>query len=158
MTVGSHSAPATVSRIVALLVAGLALAGCGQHAPTDGKSSPAASSADANAALLAPKPASAATIAANRKVRESLPFSDQQDFEDAKRGLIDAPATLTIKNDKGEVVWDFESYKQPFARIQLGEVTLEKAVEAGDVKVDGNEQAIRDFFGMLDASASGSTS
>jgi alkyl sulfatase BDS1-like metallo-beta-lactamase superfamily hydrolase len=62
--------------------------------------------------LLAPKPASAATIAANRKVLESLPFNDRQDFEDAKRGLIEAPATLTIRNAKGNVVWDLEAYKK----------------------------------------------
>ena len=36
----------------------------------------------------------------------------KQDFEDAKRGLIDSPPTLTIKNDKGDVVWDLESYKK----------------------------------------------
>jgi alkyl sulfatase BDS1-like metallo-beta-lactamase superfamily hydrolase len=65
--------------------------------------------------LLEPKPASAATNAANKKLLESLPFSDRQDLEDAQRGLIDAPATLTIKNEKGAVVWDLESYKQYIA-------------------------------------------
>jgi alkyl sulfatase BDS1-like metallo-beta-lactamase superfamily hydrolase len=59
-----------------------------------------------------PKPATAATIAANKALAETLNFDDKQDFEDATRGLIDAPATLTIKNDKGDVVWDLETYKQ----------------------------------------------
>jgi alkyl sulfatase BDS1-like metallo-beta-lactamase superfamily hydrolase len=63
-------------------------------------------------AQTAPKPATAATIAANKALADSLPFSDKQDFADAEKGLIDRPATLTIKNDKGDVVWDLESYKQ----------------------------------------------
>ncbi|NQV61558.1 MAG: hypothetical protein HQ502_17965, partial [Alphaproteobacteria bacterium] len=36
----------------------------------------------------APKPASAATQAAQRAVLEQLPFSDQGDFEQAQRGFI----------------------------------------------------------------------
>ncbi len=59
-----------------------------------------------------PKPASDATKAANKAVRDYLNFNDKQDFEDAKRGLVDAPPTLTIKNAKGDVVWDLESYKK----------------------------------------------
>jgi alkyl sulfatase BDS1-like metallo-beta-lactamase superfamily hydrolase len=63
------------------------------------------------AAQTQPKAATAATIAANKAVQDYLNFADKQDFEDAKRGLIDAPETLTIKDDKGNVVWDMESYK-----------------------------------------------
>lgn len=59
----------------------------------------------------APKPATAATRAANQAVLNELNFNDKQDFEDAQRGFIDAPATLTIKDAKGNVVWDLESYK-----------------------------------------------
>ena len=60
----------------------------------------------------APKPATEVTKAANQAVQEYLNFNDKQDFEDAQRGFIDKPATLTIKNAKGDVVWDLESYKQ----------------------------------------------
>src|SRR5688572_19717526 len=60
----------------------------------------------------APKPATAATKAANQAVQEYLNFDDKQDFEDAQRGFIDRPATLTIKDANGNVVWDLESYKQ----------------------------------------------
>jgi alkyl sulfatase BDS1-like metallo-beta-lactamase superfamily hydrolase len=60
----------------------------------------------------APKPATDATKAANKAVLDYLNFNDKQDFEDAKRGLVDAPATLTVKNAKGDVVWDLESYKK----------------------------------------------
>jgi alkyl sulfatase BDS1-like metallo-beta-lactamase superfamily hydrolase len=86
--------------------------GCAERrsAETDGADATARIGDDPR--LLAPKPATAATVAANRKVLESLPFNDRQDYEDARRGLIDAPAPLTIRNAKGDVVWDLESYKQ----------------------------------------------
>jgi alkyl sulfatase BDS1-like metallo-beta-lactamase superfamily hydrolase len=58
------------------------------------------------------KPASAATKAANQKVLQTLPFSDKADFEDAQRGLIARPDTLTIRDAKGNPVWDLESYKK----------------------------------------------
>jgi hypothetical protein len=51
------------------------------------------------------------TKAANAAVLKSLPFADEADFEDARRGLIAKPETLTIRNAKGDVVWDLESYK-----------------------------------------------
>jgi alkyl sulfatase BDS1-like metallo-beta-lactamase superfamily hydrolase len=57
------------------------------------------------------KPATEATRRANAAVARSLDFTDRQDFEDAEHGLIARPDTLTIKNDKGRVVWDMESYK-----------------------------------------------
>ncbi len=58
-----------------------------------------------------PKPASEATKAANRDLQQRLNFNDRDDFENATRGLIDKPDTLTIKGDTGNVVWDMEAYK-----------------------------------------------
>jgi len=58
-----------------------------------------------------PKPATETTKAANKAVQDYLNFNDKQDFEDAQRGLIDQPPTLTIKNANGDVVWDLETYK-----------------------------------------------
>ena len=58
-----------------------------------------------------PKPATEATKAANEAVLKSLPFGNKSDFEDAERGLIARPEHLTIKSDKGDVVWDMEQYK-----------------------------------------------
>ncbi|MDG1581777.1 alkyl sulfatase dimerization domain-containing protein [Pseudomonas sp. GOM6] len=58
------------------------------------------------------KPASAATVAANQAVLEQLPFADKRDFEDAQRGFIAKPDTLTLKDASGKVVWDLESYKR----------------------------------------------
>jgi len=65
----------------------------------------------AQPAPVSPKAASAATKAANQQV-QTLPFSDKSDFDDAKRGLMGAPETLTINNAAGTVVWDLESYKK----------------------------------------------
>lgn len=59
-----------------------------------------------------PKPATEATKAANRAVQQYLNFNDRADFEDATRGLIAKPDTLTIRNAKGDVVWDLEAYKK----------------------------------------------
>lgn len=63
-------------------------------------------------ALIPPKPATPATQAANAKVLAELPFNDTSDFDDAQRGLIAKPDTLTIRNARGDVVWDLESYKK----------------------------------------------
>ncbi|QTG94583.1 MBL fold metallo-hydrolase, partial [Vibrio fluvialis] len=38
--------------------------------------------------------------------------SDKKDFENAQKGLIAKQDVVTIKNDKGDVVWDLEQYKQ----------------------------------------------
>ena len=57
------------------------------------------------------EPASEATRRANAQVMEQLPFSDRQDFENAARGLLRKPDTLTIKDASGKVVWDLETYK-----------------------------------------------
>ncbi|ELL7085653.1 alkyl/aryl-sulfatase [Vibrio fluvialis] len=59
-----------------------------------------------------PKPATQATIDANNAVKQSLTFSDKKDFENAQKGLIAKQDVVTIKNDKGDVVWDLEQYKQ----------------------------------------------
>ncbi|MBL4238463.1 alkyl/aryl-sulfatase [Vibrio fluvialis] len=59
-----------------------------------------------------PKPATQATIDANNAVKQSLPFSDKKDFENAQKGLIAKQDVVTIKNEKGDVVWDLEQYKK----------------------------------------------
>lgn len=58
-----------------------------------------------------PKPASEATKKHNAELKAYLNFGDTQDFEDAKKGLIARPEKLTIKDEKGNVVWDLEQYK-----------------------------------------------
>ena len=58
-----------------------------------------------------PKDASSFTKEKNAQVLKDLPFSDTQDFTDAKKGFIATTPELIIKNDKGEVVWDMKSYE-----------------------------------------------
>src|SRR5262249_27853796 len=72
---------------------------------------PQQASAPATPAPTQPKPATEATKAANRAIQQYLDFSNREDFENATRGLIGRPETLTIKGSKGNVVWDMESYK-----------------------------------------------
>ncbi|MDG9924299.1 MULTISPECIES: alkyl sulfatase dimerization domain-containing protein [unclassified Pseudomonas] len=72
-------------------------------------------SAIAQASPAPTQPASAATQLANQAVLNQLPFADKQDFENAQRGFIAKPETLTIKDANGKVVWDLESYKQYIA-------------------------------------------
>ncbi|MCW3171884.1 alkyl/aryl-sulfatase [Shewanella subflava] len=62
-------------------------------------------------AATQPKPATDHTKQANNAVLKALPFNDKQDFENAKRGFIAKPDVVTIKDDKGNVVWDLEQYK-----------------------------------------------
>ncbi|MFJ8253462.1 alkyl/aryl-sulfatase [Streptomyces sp. NPDC094466] len=57
-----------------------------------------------------PKAASP-TVARNQQVlRDSLPFADVQDFEDARRGLIARRRPNAVTADDGTVVWDNDSY------------------------------------------------
>ncbi len=58
------------------------------------------------------KPASEFTKQANQAVLQELPFNDKQDFADAQKGLIAKQDVVTIKDAKGNVVWDLEAYKK----------------------------------------------
>jgi linear primary-alkylsulfatase len=50
------------------------------------------------------------TIQLQKELRQSLPFDDQQDIEEAKRGFIAAPPYRQIKAEKGHVAWDIGKY------------------------------------------------
>ncbi len=50
------------------------------------------------------------TIEVQRKARETMPFADGQDFEEAKKGFIAAPAYRKIMQDKGGVAWDMDKW------------------------------------------------
>jgi alkyl sulfatase BDS1-like metallo-beta-lactamase superfamily hydrolase len=56
------------------------------------------------------KPPSETTIAAQQVARQSLPFEDERDFAEAKRGFIAAPPYRQIMADAGHVAWDIGSY------------------------------------------------
>lgn len=59
-----------------------------------------------------PKDATKSTIDVNNQVKQDLPFSDKKDFENAQKGFIANQDVVTIKNEKGDVVWDLEAYKK----------------------------------------------
>nr|WP_314901463.1 alkyl sulfatase dimerization domain-containing protein [uncultured Deefgea sp.] len=57
------------------------------------------------------KPATEFTQKINADVLQALPFNDKADFSDAQKGFIAKPETLTIKDAKGNIIWDLEAYK-----------------------------------------------
>ena len=65
--------------------------------------------ADATMGAQGNSPATESTIRANAVVREELNLGDQQDFNDARRGLIAAPKSLQVAGPDGTTVWDMPS-------------------------------------------------
>lgn len=53
---------------------------------------------------------SAITAKANARVLKELPFDDQQDFEQARRGLIASEPKLKVLGENDSIVWDQASY------------------------------------------------
>ena len=51
-------------------------------------------------------PASVHTSELQQALRESLPFEDDRDFAESRRGFIAEPASKQILNSQGAVVWD----------------------------------------------------
>lgn len=66
--------------------------------------------ADATMGAQGNSPATESTIRANAMVREELNLGDQQDFNDARRGLIAAPNALQVAGPDGTTIWDMSSY------------------------------------------------
>ena len=56
------------------------------------------------------KPASAHTAAVQERQRRTLPFEDERDFEEYRRGFIAAPDYDRIMADAGNVAWDMGAY------------------------------------------------
>jgi len=50
------------------------------------------------------------TRAAQQRVLQEYAFADRQDFDDAKRGLIEALPGNVIHDDAGQVVWDLRPF------------------------------------------------
>ena len=50
------------------------------------------------------------TVELQNGLRKSLPFDDERDFEESKKGFIAAPAYKQIMADAGNVAWDMGSY------------------------------------------------
>jgi alkyl sulfatase BDS1-like metallo-beta-lactamase superfamily hydrolase len=56
------------------------------------------------------KPPSSYTVEHQKAVRSMLPFEDERDFEESRRGFVAAPASREIRNAEGKVVWDMGRY------------------------------------------------
>lgn len=50
------------------------------------------------------------TLELRNGAKQALPFNDQRDFEESKRGLLAVPAFTKIMADAGNVAWDMGSY------------------------------------------------
>ncbi|WP_245218194.1 MULTISPECIES: alkyl/aryl-sulfatase [unclassified Ruegeria] len=50
------------------------------------------------------------TVEFQEQMRDSLPFDDQRDFEESRKGLIAVPDYRQIKTEDGTVAWDIGSY------------------------------------------------
>jgi alkyl sulfatase BDS1-like metallo-beta-lactamase superfamily hydrolase len=53
---------------------------------------------------------SAATSALQESLRQSLPFEDERDFQESRRGFIAAPDYQQIRGAAGNLVWDMSRY------------------------------------------------
>ena len=53
---------------------------------------------------------SAQTASSNAAVAASLPLADQQDFEDARRGLVASDPDLRVMGSAGTPIWDMPAY------------------------------------------------
>lgn len=67
-------------------------------------------SSSLSAQPLPPAPVSDATREFQAQQRATLPFEDEQDFEESRRGFIAAPDFRQIIGAGGNVVWDMERY------------------------------------------------
>ena len=56
------------------------------------------------------KPPSEHTLRVIREARETMPFSDRQDFEEAEKGFIAPLNSKVIKADAGHTAWDIARY------------------------------------------------
>jgi alkyl sulfatase BDS1-like metallo-beta-lactamase superfamily hydrolase len=57
------------------------------------------------------KPPSKHTLEIIKKARETMPFADKRDFEEAEKGFIAPLDSMVIKADAGHVAWDIERYE-----------------------------------------------
>jgi len=60
--------------------------------------------------LSEPRAATETTIACNHAVEMQLPFSDRDDFDDARRGFVGTLSPALVRGTGDRVVWDLESY------------------------------------------------
>ena len=57
------------------------------------------------------KPPSEHTLKVLQKARDTMPFSDTRDFDEAKKGFIAPLNSMIVEADAGHVAWDVERYE-----------------------------------------------
>jgi alkyl sulfatase BDS1-like metallo-beta-lactamase superfamily hydrolase len=87
-----------------------------------------------------PEPASAHTHALHGTAQDELPFEDHEDFEDARRGLIESAPSLVLRDARGRTVWDMDSYAFVDGREGVG-TRREAAVAEGEAVAVKGEPA-----------------
>ena len=83
----------------------LVLMGCGERSSNDHTTISGPADASGHSAPTR------STVARNTELARLLPLDNQQDFEDARRGLIASPENLIVNNAQGKPVWDMPSYR-----------------------------------------------
>jgi alkyl sulfatase BDS1-like metallo-beta-lactamase superfamily hydrolase len=108
MALNTGLASSLASRIAVVGIAVAVIAGAMLATPRPARAQ------DASDALghFDPKgqPASKFTIELRHGIEATLPFDDERDFDEAKRGFIAEPPYKQIMADAGHVAWDMESY------------------------------------------------
>ncbi len=87
------------------IILALALSGCGKR-----EEAPTFAGANLPPDVAGNTAPSAQTAALNASVADSLPLADQQDFDDAQRGLIASDAELRVASAEGTPIWDMGAY------------------------------------------------
>ena len=90
--------------VLRIAAAAILVFGCGD------RSTPRPETPSSQAGGQGNSPPSEFTQRANSAVRSRMDFTNRQDFEDAKRGLIASEPDLVIRADDGRVVWDPSQY------------------------------------------------
>ena len=111
MKISKSSLVIVVAAVTAVLaLSGLAVGGC-VPPPTLPPGTATTAAPAQPSGVIPPKNATTQTQQANAALLTELPFADQQDFQDAQRGLIAPLPDLTIKDDTGRIVWTLKGYE-----------------------------------------------
>ena len=88
-----------------ILILSLTLGACAPE-----QAAPSFDGADLPADVAGNTAPSATTAAFNAAFGARLPLSDQQDFEDARRGLVATDPELRVEGSDGHLIWDMPAY------------------------------------------------
>jgi alkyl sulfatase BDS1-like metallo-beta-lactamase superfamily hydrolase len=99
-----------IARIPIVLALAVALPGAASAAAGGSGALPYAESPDEHFHPKG-KPPSKHTLEVIEKARETMPFADRRDFEEAQKGFIAPLDSMIIQADAGHVAWDIQRYE-----------------------------------------------